>query len=81
MLQSVIMADEAQRPERRLQPRGVAVALLVAAAALFAVLNLDEVKVNWVVTTTHTPLVVVIVLLLAIGLGIGWIAGRRRHKD
>jgi uncharacterized integral membrane protein len=77
----VTMADEAQRPERGLQRRGLAVAILVAAGALFAVLNLDEVKVNWVVTTTRTPLVVVIVVSLAIGLGIGWIAGRRRHRD
>lgn len=34
------MADEAQRAKRRTSPAGVAFAVLVAAAALFAVLNL-----------------------------------------
>jgi uncharacterized integral membrane protein len=76
------MAEEVQRDKGKgLQARSIAVAILVGVAALFAVLNLDEVKVNWVVTTTRTPLFVVIVLSVAIGLGVGWIVGRRRERD
>jgi uncharacterized integral membrane protein len=76
------MAEEVQRDKgKSVQARGIAVAVLVGVAALFAVLNLDEVKVNWVVTTTRTPLFVVIVLSVAIGLGVGWMLGRRRERD
>ncbi len=51
---------------------------LVAIAVLFAALNLDYVRVNWVVTTTDTPLIVVIAVCLLVGAGIGWILARRR---
>jgi uncharacterized integral membrane protein len=76
------MADEAQGGKgSRLQPRALAGLILVAVVALFAVLNLDEARVNWIVTTTRTPMVVVILVSAAIGLGVGWIAGRRRDRD
>ncbi len=47
-------------------------------AVLFAVLNLEDVSVNWIVGTTDTPLIVVIVLCLLIGTAIGWTVSRRR---
>ena len=50
-----------------------------AIAVLFAALNLDYVRVNWVVTTTDTPLIVVIAVCLGVGAGIGWILARRRR--
>jgi uncharacterized integral membrane protein len=53
---------------------------LGALAVLFAVLNLDYVRVNWVVTTTDTPLIVVIAVCLLVGAGIGWILANRRAR-
>ncbi len=53
---------------------------LGAIAVLFAALNLDYVRVNWVVTTTDTPLIVVIAACLLVGAGIGWILARRRAR-
>ena len=51
---------------------------LGALVVLFAVLNLDEVQVNWIVATWDTPLIVVILLSLLVGTAIGWIASQRR---
>jgi uncharacterized integral membrane protein len=50
-----------------------------ALVAVFAVLNLDQVDVNWIVGTWQTPLIVVIVLSLVIGAVAGYVAGRRRR--
>jgi uncharacterized integral membrane protein len=50
-------------------------------AVLFAVLNLDEVKVHWIVGTGSTPLIVVIAVCLAVGGIVGWVAARRRRTD
>lgn len=70
------------RPERtRKEKLRLAASLaLGAVAVLFAVLNLDYVRVNWVVTTTDTPLIVVIAVCLLVGGGIGWILARRRAR-
>ncbi len=59
-------------------------AMLVAGGliAAFAVLNTDEVEVNWVFGTFSTPLIIVILACLAVGLVVG-IAGsgvRSRSK-
>jgi uncharacterized integral membrane protein len=53
-----------------------------AIVAVFAVLNLDEVEVNWIFGTAQTPLIVVIALTFVLGALTGWIAGagRRRAK-
>lgn len=46
----------------------VAVAVVVTAlVTLFAVVNLDQVSVNWIVGTWDTPLIVVIVLSAVLG--------------
>ena len=62
------------------QGRLIAGAILGGAAVLFAVLNLDEVRVNWIVGTWITPLIVVILLSLAIGATLGWLATRHRRS-
>ena len=52
---------------------------------MFAVLNLDEVQVNWIVGTVSTPLIVVIGITFLLGAVLGWIAhaarGRRRRRE
>jgi uncharacterized integral membrane protein len=49
-----------------------------ALAVVFAVLNLDEVAVHWIVGVWRTPLIVVIVVCVILGAIIGWVTGRRR---
>jgi uncharacterized integral membrane protein len=58
-------------------------AVLLALAVLitlFAVLNLDEVKVDWIAGSGHAPLIIVIVVSLLIGLVLGHLAERRSAK-
>ena len=54
------------------------VLLLGALGAAFAVLNLDEVDVNWIVGTWSTPLIIVIAISVLVGAGLGFLVGRRR---
>jgi uncharacterized integral membrane protein len=61
--------------ERR---RQVAVLVLAAIGIAFAVANLDEVRVNWVVADSTTPMIVVIAGSMAIGAALGFLASRRR---
>ena len=49
-------------------------------AALFSVLNLDEVEVNWVIGTWETPLIVVMAVNLVLGAGLGYFVARRRAR-
>jgi uncharacterized integral membrane protein len=67
---------------RRQRQRLVAAAILGALVAAFAVLNVEDVKVNWLVTSGQTPLIVVIALSFALGFGVDRLlvirAGRRR---
>ena len=69
--------DHPQR-SRRERTRLVVVAGVSALAALFAVLNLDEVEVNWIVGTFDTPLIVVIAVSILVGAALGYAAARRR---
>ena len=52
--------------------------VLAAIGIAFAVANLDEVNVNWVVTDSTTPLIVVIAGSMVIGAGLGFLVSRRR---
>ena len=79
------MSDEAARwhgsaPERskRERARLVMVAAVGALAALFAVFNLDQVEVNWLIGTWETPLIVVIALSIVLGAALGYLVTRRR---
>ncbi len=79
------MSDEAARrhgsaPERskRERARLVVVAGVSALAALFAVFNLDQVEVNWLIGTWETPLIVVIALSIVLGAALGYLVARRR---
>lgn len=63
---------------RKERARLVVVAGVSALAALFAVLNLDEVEVNWIVGTFDTPLIVVVAVSILVGAALGYVAARRR---
>jgi len=59
----------------------LAVALVAGALiAVFAVLNTDEVEVNWIIGTAKTPLIIVIVVSLAVGAALGYFLARRGAK-
>lgn len=53
--------------------------LLGALAVVFAVLNLDEVRVHWIVGVWTTPLIFVIVACLVVGGVVGAVLARRRR--
>lgn len=53
---------------------------LGALVAVFAVLNLDEVEVNWILGTWSTPLILVILIALLVGAVLGYAARGSRKK-
>jgi uncharacterized integral membrane protein len=73
-------AAEARRrpPSRRDQARTVALVLLAGLGVLFAVLNFDQVQVNWLLGTWSTPLIIVIAISFLLGSGVGYLLARRR---
>jgi uncharacterized integral membrane protein len=61
------------------EKRQIAGVALAALGIAFAAINLDEVKVNWVLGTWRTPLIVVIALSIVIGAGLGLLIARGRR--
>jgi uncharacterized integral membrane protein len=74
------MARDHRTPARgrREQARTIAAVGLGGLAAAFAVLNVDEVDVNWILGTWSTPLIIVIAISFLIGAGLGFLVARRR---
>jgi len=60
------------------ETRQIAALALAALGVVFAVVNFDEVKVNWVLGNWRTPLIVVIALSMVIGAALGFLVSRRR---
>jgi uncharacterized integral membrane protein len=60
--------------------RTVAMLVLVVLITLFAVLNLDEVKVDWIFGSGHAPLIIVIVVSLLVGIVLTYFAERRGRR-
>ena len=54
--------------------------MLAIIATLFAVLNLNSVKVDWILGSGRAPLIVVIVISLLIGVVFTYIAERRAGR-
>jgi uncharacterized integral membrane protein len=76
------MADQTDHGEveRRSRARQIGVLALTGLAVVFAVVNLDDVSVNWIVGTWHTPLIIVIAVSVVVGAGAGYLVGRRRER-
>lgn len=70
-------------PNRREQARSAALIILAVLITLFAVFNLDEVKVDWIFGSSKAPLIIVIVISLLVGIILTYFAERRvkRSKD
>jgi uncharacterized integral membrane protein len=71
-----------RQPERsrRQQARLVAGLTLAGLGVVFAVLNLDEVSVNWIIGTWDTPLIIVIAISVLVGAALGFLAAQRRES-
>lgn len=70
----------AQKRSRRELARTGALVTLAVLITLFAVFNLDKVKVHWVFGTDEAPLIVVIVISLLVGIVLTHFAERRTGK-
>jgi uncharacterized integral membrane protein len=74
-------AQKAKPPARKGQnARVIGAASLGGVVTLFAVLNLDNVDVNWIFGTASTPLIVVILLCVALGMVIDRALVRRGRR-
>jgi uncharacterized integral membrane protein len=69
------------RRGRREQARTAALIGLAVVITVFAVLNLKEVKVNWIVGSGNAPLIIVIVIALLVGVVLTHFAERRASKQ
>jgi len=72
------------RRSRAETARTAGILLLVVLVTLFAVLNVNDVKVDWVVGSGHAPLIVVIAVSLLVGMVLARLAerltARRRRR-
>jgi uncharacterized integral membrane protein len=62
------------------QARLIGLGAIVLLAVLFAALNFDKVKVNWIIGTWETPLILVIAASVAVGWLLGSFSARRRRR-
>jgi uncharacterized integral membrane protein len=80
-----IPGREAKTPRAEPRSRGEqartgALVLLAVLITLFAVLNLDEVKVHWIFGSGRAPLIIVIVISLLVGIVLTYFADRMARK-
>ena len=72
-------SERAPARSRRQQARVIGGVALGGLGVAFAVVNLDEVEVNWIVGTWDTPLIIVIAISILVGAALGYVAARRRR--
>ena len=65
---------------RRERARLISAGVLGAVVAAFALLNLADVKVHWLVTTGRTPLIVVIAFAFVLGVIVDRLVMRARRR-
>jgi uncharacterized integral membrane protein len=74
---------QAEGRNRGEMARAGVVVVLAVLATLFAVLNLREVKVDWIFGSGHAPLIIVIIISLLAGIVLSYLVerlARRRRK-
>ncbi len=77
-------ADQPRSPKAR-RPRGEVaraggVVVLAGLFIAFALLNLNQVKVDWIVGSGHAPLIIVIVICLLVGIVLTYFAERLSRR-
>jgi uncharacterized integral membrane protein len=70
----------ATRRSRRELTRRVGLIALAVVVTLFAVLNVGDVKVDWIFGSGHAPLIVVIVISVLVGIVLTYMAERVNRK-
>jgi uncharacterized integral membrane protein len=60
------------------EKRQIGALVLAGAGVAFAVANLDEVKVNWLLGNWRTPLILVIAISMLVGAALGFLVSRNR---
>jgi uncharacterized integral membrane protein len=68
------------RRSRREVARTSALVVLAVLVTLFAVLNTERVKVDWIFGSGEAPLIIVIVVSLLVGIVLTYFAGRHPRK-
>jgi len=71
---------KASKRRRREQARTAGLVMLAVLITLFAVLNVDEVKVHYLVGSGRAPLIIVIVVSLLVGIVLTYFAERRGRR-
>ena len=78
------LQEEQQQPaarrSRRDTGRTAALVLLGILATVFAFLNLNEVKVNWIIGSGKAPLIIVIVVSLLVGIVLAYFSERASRR-
>jgi uncharacterized integral membrane protein len=70
----------AERRSRGEMARTGGLLVLAVLATLFAVLNLRQVKVDWIFGSGHAPLIIVIVISLLAGIVLSYLVERLAHR-
>jgi uncharacterized integral membrane protein len=78
-MSSSTQTPKPQRTRREMARTGGWVALAVL-ITLFAVLNLEQVEVNWIIGSGKAPLIIVIVISLLVGIVLTHFAERRASR-
>jgi uncharacterized integral membrane protein len=71
---------DGESPTNRERARTVALVVLAVVITLFAVFNLKEVKVDWIVGSGKAPLIIVIIVSVLVGAVLSYFADRRVGK-
>jgi uncharacterized integral membrane protein len=72
--------EQVERRTNRERARTLTLIGLTIVITVFALLNLKEVKVDWVIGSGHAPLIIVIVISVLIGAVLSYFADRRISK-
>jgi uncharacterized integral membrane protein len=74
------MTQGSEPTSRRMGAKQITVAVIAIILLVFALANLDDVKIDFVAADVTAPLVLVIVICAALGFVIGWFIGRRDNE-
>lgn len=70
-----------ERRDRKEVSRGVAMVVLGGLFIAFAVLNVEEVHVDWILGSGRAPLILVIIISLLVGVVLTYFAERLRKRS
>jgi len=73
-------AGERSPAQRTLTSKQIASGTGIVLVLVFALINMQDVTMHWIVGTTHTRLIVLVAICVLIGGGVGFLVARRTHK-